>query len=318
MRGRTSGSSSRAWVAQGELDAVRLGPEGDATAVTAAQLRDVVERLTQAGHWKLGDPEILIVMDSGYDVAYLSHALAGQPVVLVETGFGSRSPGRRSTCSRTNVPCLRVGRQADDGRLHRAVAADKIGCREDGVRPGDDVCLHHRQPSTLQGRKAGLLPALCIRRCVDAEVLALRGPVRPGAEQHAPGAVGDGLAVGPVPEGARRPGHRLPAGAAPVQQDALVHIPGLLAVLIAPVNDRVHAEGPGIARGFRADAPEDRPVVDHLGVVRGLVAAQTGQLPAAAVPVDRRGLLGAVVECLVPGDPHIVRSSRLDVDAASR
>lgn len=65
------------------LDAVRLGPADDATAVTAAQPRDVVERLIQARQWEAGDPEIWIVMDSGYDVAYLSHALAGLPVVLV-------------------------------------------------------------------------------------------------------------------------------------------------------------------------------------------------------------------------------------------
>ncbi|MFE1458942.1 NF041680 family putative transposase [Streptomyces sp. NPDC058735] len=73
--GRTS------WVAM--LDAVRLGPADDATAVTATQLRDVVGRLMQAGHWNPGDPEILIVMDSGYDVTYLSHALGDLPVVLV-------------------------------------------------------------------------------------------------------------------------------------------------------------------------------------------------------------------------------------------
>jgi hypothetical protein len=62
---------------------MRLGPADDATAVTAAQLRDTVERLIHAGQWKPGDPEILIVMDSGYDVAYLSHVLADLPVVLV-------------------------------------------------------------------------------------------------------------------------------------------------------------------------------------------------------------------------------------------
>jgi hypothetical protein len=32
------------------LDAVRLGLADDATAVTAAQIRGVVRRLTQAGH----------------------------------------------------------------------------------------------------------------------------------------------------------------------------------------------------------------------------------------------------------------------------
>ncbi|WP_033223509.1 transposase, partial [Kitasatospora phosalacinea] len=73
--GRTS------WVAL--LDAVRLGPADDATAVTAIQLRGVVERLLRAGHWEPGNPEILIVMDSGYDVTSLSHALADLPVVLL-------------------------------------------------------------------------------------------------------------------------------------------------------------------------------------------------------------------------------------------
>ncbi|WP_306454827.1 transposase [Streptomyces sp. WZ.A104] len=72
--GRTS------WVAL--LDAVRLGPADDATAVTAAQLREVLDRLRGAGHWKPGDPEILITMDAGYGVAHLSYVLADLPVVL--------------------------------------------------------------------------------------------------------------------------------------------------------------------------------------------------------------------------------------------
>jgi hypothetical protein len=74
-RGRTS------WVAL--LDAVRLGPADDATAVTATQLREVVERLTLAGHWHQGDADILIVMDSGYDGTRLAHVLADLPVEIV-------------------------------------------------------------------------------------------------------------------------------------------------------------------------------------------------------------------------------------------
>ncbi|MFC8016248.1 NF041680 family putative transposase [Streptomyces cinereoruber] len=65
------------------LDAIRLGPADDAPQITADQLREVVQRLTAAGHWQAGDPEILIVMDSGYDVAYLPHALADLPVLLL-------------------------------------------------------------------------------------------------------------------------------------------------------------------------------------------------------------------------------------------
>ncbi len=72
--GRTS------WTAL--LDARRLTPADDATAVTAAQLREAVERLIAAGHWAEGDPEILIVADTGYDLPRIAHELHGLPVVV--------------------------------------------------------------------------------------------------------------------------------------------------------------------------------------------------------------------------------------------
>jgi DDE superfamily endonuclease len=65
------------------LDAVRLGPTDDATAVTADQLRAVVGRLIAAGHWHPGDPDILIVCDAGYDVTRLAFVLADLPVELL-------------------------------------------------------------------------------------------------------------------------------------------------------------------------------------------------------------------------------------------
>lgn len=65
------------------LDAVRLGPADDATAVTAAQLRAVIDRLISAGHWHPGDPNIVIVMDAGYDVTRLAYVLGDLPVELV-------------------------------------------------------------------------------------------------------------------------------------------------------------------------------------------------------------------------------------------
>src|SRR5690349_2360793 len=61
------------------LDAVRLGPADDATAVTAEQLRAVVDRLIAGGHWRDGDPPILVVADAGYDVARLAYVLADLP-----------------------------------------------------------------------------------------------------------------------------------------------------------------------------------------------------------------------------------------------
>jgi hypothetical protein len=73
--GRTS------WTAL--LDAVRLGPADDATVVTANQLRALVGRLTAAGHWRHGDPDILIVADAGYDITRLAFVLADLPVQLL-------------------------------------------------------------------------------------------------------------------------------------------------------------------------------------------------------------------------------------------
>ncbi|WP_308283521.1 transposase [Pseudonocardia nigra] len=65
------------------MDAVRLGPADDATAVTAEQLRAVIERLIPAGHWRPGDPDIVIVADTGYDITRLAYVLADLPVELV-------------------------------------------------------------------------------------------------------------------------------------------------------------------------------------------------------------------------------------------
>ncbi len=73
--GRTS------WTAL--LDAVRLEPGADVAAVTAVQVREVVERLVAAGQWKPGDLDILLVLDAGYDVQRLSFLLADLPVDLL-------------------------------------------------------------------------------------------------------------------------------------------------------------------------------------------------------------------------------------------
>jgi hypothetical protein len=46
------------------LDAVRLAPGDDVASVTARQVREVVDRLSTAGHWPPGDPDILLVTDA--------------------------------------------------------------------------------------------------------------------------------------------------------------------------------------------------------------------------------------------------------------
>jgi hypothetical protein len=73
--GRTS------WTAV--LDAARLGPDDDEAEVTAGQVRDVIARLIEAGHWREGDPPILVIFDAGYDPMRLACRLADLPVQVL-------------------------------------------------------------------------------------------------------------------------------------------------------------------------------------------------------------------------------------------
>jgi hypothetical protein len=95
-------TGATSWVAL--LDAVRLGPSDDAVTVTAAQLRGVVERLIAAGHWAQGDPAMLVLVDSGYDLAYLAFSVADLPVEVM-----GRVRSDRVFC-RPARPRLRPGR----------------------------------------------------------------------------------------------------------------------------------------------------------------------------------------------------------------
>src|SRR3954466_3516964 len=74
-------SGPTSWTAL--LDARRLGPAEDATAVTAEQLRAVIGRLRSAGHWRPGGPPLLVVLDAGYDVCRLAFVLADLPIQLI-------------------------------------------------------------------------------------------------------------------------------------------------------------------------------------------------------------------------------------------
>jgi len=65
------------------LDAVRLGPDDDEAMVTAAQVRQVITRLIEAGHWHEGDPGILVIFDAGYDAPRLAYLLADLPVEVL-------------------------------------------------------------------------------------------------------------------------------------------------------------------------------------------------------------------------------------------
>ncbi|MGH7732478.1 MAG: NF041680 family putative transposase [Gemmatimonadales bacterium] len=65
------------------LDAVRPGPADDTTEVTAGQVREVVTRIIDAGHWHDGDPDIVVVSGAGYDLSRLAWLLADLPVEIM-------------------------------------------------------------------------------------------------------------------------------------------------------------------------------------------------------------------------------------------
>ena len=65
------------------LDAIRLRPDDDLAAVTAAQVREVVERIIAAGHWRESDPLILVIVDAGYEPARLAWLLGDLPVQVL-------------------------------------------------------------------------------------------------------------------------------------------------------------------------------------------------------------------------------------------
>ena len=174
--GRTS------WTAV--LDAVRLGPDDDETAVTAAQVREVITRLIAAGHWRQGDPPILVVFDAGYDVTRLAFLLADLPVRAAGPAAqrpgaalpGPAAParhrwaGRRGTAGSSRSPTRPPGRAphvtttTETTRYGTAVAPawDRLHPRLDPPRrlagPRRPAAGHRGHPDPAAGRSPARRP----------------------------------------------------------------------------------------------------------------------------------------------------------------
>ncbi|GAA4975895.1 hypothetical protein GCM10025331_83260 [Actinoplanes utahensis] len=65
------------------LDAVRLPPGADVTTITCAQIRQLVDRLTDPGQWRPGDRDVLIVLDAGYEAPRIAWLLRDLPVGIL-------------------------------------------------------------------------------------------------------------------------------------------------------------------------------------------------------------------------------------------
>jgi len=139
------------------LDAVRIGPDDDETDLTAAQLRDVVRRLIAAGRWRPGDPDMLIVMDAGYDPVRVSWLLQDLPVVVCGRLRAGRAlyppapprdpsiPGRPPKHTGTPVKCTDT--TGSDGAAVRAQAAVSHG-------PAAVTAWHRMHPKLIRCRSA--------------------------------------------------------------------------------------------------------------------------------------------------------------------
>ncbi len=139
------------------LDAVRIGPDDDETDVAAAQLREVVTRLIAAGHWKDGDPAVIIAPDAGYHATRLAWLLADLPVILVvrvrsdRVFYGPPPPRAPGTAGRparhgTPVSC------ADPATWHGAQAAIEAASARYGPL---SVTAWHRMHQFLTRQNSG-------------------------------------------------------------------------------------------------------------------------------------------------------------------
>lgn len=110
------------------LDAVRLGPEDDVAEVTAAQLRRVVTDLIEMGRWHIGDRDILVVFDAGYDAPRMAYLLDGLPVEVLGRMRSDRVM-RRPTPSRKEYALAypQGGRPPKHGKEFRFAKSDTWG-----------------------------------------------------------------------------------------------------------------------------------------------------------------------------------------------
>ena len=139
--------------------------------MTARQVREVVARIIDAGHWHDGDPDILVIFDAGYDLTRLAWLLAGLPVGGWPAGSDrvlyfpvpARGPG-------TDGRPARHGAAVPPGQQRQLTACPG---RRPGVAwacagPGGFLILTHRNHGT-RARPAGRTAALRSPAAAHAE-----------------------------------------------------------------------------------------------------------------------------------------------------
>ncbi len=88
--------------------------------MTAAQVREVITRLIEAGHWRDGNPPVLVIFDAGYDPMRLAYQLADLPVEILGR---LAVTGCCTSPSRPASPAPTAGRPATAGSSRFGPAA---------------------------------------------------------------------------------------------------------------------------------------------------------------------------------------------------
>ena len=183
---RRAGAGRTSWTAV--LDAVRLGPDDDKAEVTAAQVRDVVTRLITAGHWREGDPPILVIFDAGYDPMRLAYRLADLPMEVLGRLRSDRVLHFPVPARRPGTP----GRPSRHGR-ELALADPATWPRAAGYHDDGDHPVRHRGGARLGPATPPAHPPLRLARSQrpasghrrDPDPPASRSPARrPGPQAH--------------------------------------------------------------------------------------------------------------------------------------
>ena len=169
------------------LDAIRIGPDNDPTEVTAAQLRDVAARLVETGHWADGDPDILAVFDSGYDLTRLAWLLRDLPVEVAGRRRSDRVMYSPPTAAQS-AACGRPARHGPEFRLGDpgtwpapAVTASTATARYGTAQASAWQRLHQRLARQRQWKNhPGQLPV------VEGTVIRLQVERLPGSRDPEP------------------------------------------------------------------------------------------------------------------------------------
>ncbi|WP_433171342.1 S26 family signal peptidase [Actinoallomurus sp. CA-150999] len=131
--------------------------------------RNPVGRLIAAGHWREGDPDILIVMNAGYDVTRLVFVLADLPVIE-----GNPHPAASRPLARRPRPQAGVAVVLGH-RCHRHLHRSLLAVLPAKIRPGTHLPAVQTDPGLDRPGAGGRAGGCLVRDVVPEGRLVVLG-----------------------------------------------------------------------------------------------------------------------------------------------